>query len=81
LVGVNSDPELETAQAAVAKHRLNWRSWWAGGADGPIPRQWQVASWPTIYVIDARGIIRHQLTNAQNLDRIVENLLRETETN
>lgn len=64
---------------AVAKHNINWRSWWADGIDGPIPRQWQVSSWPTIFVIDAQGILRHQLTSAENLERIIEALVREAE--
>ncbi|GEM_PF-4444131 len=79
MLGVNSDQDRDLVRAAVAKHHLNWRSWWAGGCDGPIPRQWQVTSWPTIYVIDAQGILRHHLTPTQDLDRIIESLLREAE--
>ena len=66
-------------RAAVAKHGINWRSWWAESADGAIPRQWQIESWPTMIVIDAQGIIRHRLTSAQDLERVIETLLRETE--
>ena len=67
------------ARAAVAKHGISWRSWWAEVADGTIPKQWQIESWPTMIVIDAHGIVRHRLTSAQYLDRIIETLLRETE--
>ena len=79
MLGVNSDADRDTVREAVVKHHLNWRSWFAGGSDGPIPRQWQVTSWPTIFVIDAQGVIRHQLTSAQDLDRIIETLVREAE--
>lgn len=66
-------------RAAVAKHGINWRSWWAESPDGAIPRQWNITNWPTIYVIDAQGIVRHYLTSAQDLDRIIETMLREAE--
>ena len=65
----------------VAKQGLNWRSWWADGTDGAIPRQWNVTSWPAFFVIDAQGIVRHQLTTAADLESIIEALVRETEQN
>jgi hypothetical protein len=77
LLGVNSDPERELAREAVARHSLNWRSWWAGGPGGEIPQQWFVTSWPTMYLIDARGIVRHRLTAPHNLERVIEALVRE----
>ncbi len=64
-------------RAVVAKQGLNWRSWWADGADGPIPQEWQVTSWPTIFVLDAQGMVRYRLSSAENLERIIEALLRE----
>ncbi|OJW10543.1 MAG: hypothetical protein BGO49_22745 [Planctomycetales bacterium 71-10] len=60
LVGVNGDAEDDRAkvQEFIAKEGITWRSFWAGGPDGKIPRKWGVRSWPTAYVIDAAGIIR-----------------------
>ena len=63
----------------VAKQKLNWRSWWTEGTDGAIPRQWNVVSWPTFFVIDAQGIVRHQITTGADLEPIIEALVRETE--
>jgi hypothetical protein len=79
LLGVNSDADRDVARAAVAKHNINWRSWWVGGTDSAIARQWQVSGWPTIYVIDAQGIIRYRLTSVGELERAIESLLREME--
>ena len=72
LVGVNSDRDRETACAAVAAHQLNWRSFWAGGEHGPIPLAWNVRRWPTLYVIDHRGIIRWKGHRADGLDEVIE---------
>ncbi|MCI0685159.1 MAG: hypothetical protein L0Y71_23930 [Gemmataceae bacterium] len=66
-------------RAAVAKHRINWRSWWAEGPDGIIPQQWDITGWPTLIVIDAHGIIRHRSGSAEGLDHIIETLVREAE--
>jgi hypothetical protein len=79
LLGVNSDDQREVAQDAVRRHGINWRSWWVGAPDGDIPRAWGVASWPTVFVIDAEGIVRHRLTSFQDLEQIIEPLLRDAE--
>jgi peroxiredoxin len=59
-IGVNSDGDLDTARATVARHQLTWRSFWDGpdGRDGPLARLWAVDGWPTTYLIDPKGIIR-----------------------
>lgn len=60
LVGVNGDAEEDRARVkeAVAQGGIAWRSFWTGGPDGAIPREWGVEHWPTAYVIDADGLIR-----------------------
>ena len=59
LVGVNGDAEEDRAKVkeVIAKEGITWRSFWAGGPDGAIPRQWGVERWPTAYLIDADGTI------------------------
>jgi hypothetical protein len=60
LLGVNTDEDRKAIKAAIVKHDLAWRSWWDGGStDGPIATQWQIATWPTIYILDHKGVIRH----------------------
>jgi len=59
LLGVNSDSTRERAKKVMETEGITWRSWWDGGsADGPIAMQWSVMGWPTLYLIDARGVIR-----------------------
>jgi peroxiredoxin len=75
LVGVNSDPKARLEDA----RRLDpiaWRSFFDGGdAYGPIARQWNVAEWPTIYVLDEDGVIRLRTEDAEQMARKVEELL------
>jgi peroxiredoxin len=75
LVGVNSDsrPQLETA---LRHDRISWRSFFDGGdAFGPIARQWNVTSWPTVYVLDEDGVIRLKTEDHDAVERKVDELL------
>ncbi len=67
LVGVNGDEEGDRAEVkeAVEKEGMTWRSFWAGGPDGVIPRKWGVQGWPTVYIIDGNGIIRDDLVGGK----------------
>jgi hypothetical protein len=61
LVGVNSDKDREALKEVLKKEKITWRSFWNGGSTrGPISRAWKVHGWPTLYVIDAQGVIRHK---------------------
>ena len=79
LIGVNSDEEIEVARKAVEKLEINWRSFWNGekGTFGPIATKWNVASWPTTYLIDAKGIIRYKNLKGEKLDEAIEKLMAE----
>jgi thiol-disulfide isomerase/thioredoxin len=80
LVGVSGDTDRETARKIVAKKNIAWRTWWAGGSSGPIPVRWGVSTWPTLFVIDHHGVIRHANDfNREQLGPIVEKLVTEAE--
>ncbi len=77
LLGVNSDSK-ERVRRAVKKENITWRSWWDGGStDGPIANAWNVKGWPTIYVLDAKGVIRHRDIRDKDLDDAIDTLLKE----
>lgn len=58
LVGVNSDPEFKL-KSMIKKKDVTWKCFFDGGdPQGPIAQKWNVQSWPTIYIIDKKGIIR-----------------------
>jgi len=81
VIGVNGDEDRQSALKAVAKEQIPWRSFWNGdkGSGGPIATAWNVRGWPTTYVIDAEGVIRHKDLYDKTLDEALEKLVRQLE--
>jgi Thioredoxin-like len=81
LIGVNSDQDREKLKKALDDENITWRSFWNGpkGTQGPISGAWHVRGWPTIYVLDGNGIIRHRDVRGEDMDRAVDELLAEME--
>ena len=78
LIGINSDGDLENLKLGLAKNEMTWRNVWEGArppGTGTLSRAWNVNSYPTVYVIDARGVIRAQ--DPSDLDRAVDPLVAE----
>jgi peroxiredoxin len=80
ILGVNSDDDREALKKTVEKEQLTWRSFW-DGRDGPIATAYNVQAWPTIFVLDAKGVIRYTSLGAEKkkLDEAIETLLKELE--
>jgi hypothetical protein len=78
LLGVNADGDREQIRRVVTVKGLNWRSWWDG--DGRIARRWKVSARPTVYVLDAQGMIRYLITRPEDLEPAVDKLLGELES-
>jgi hypothetical protein len=79
LVGVNSDRDRDQLKETLVAEQITWRSWWDGGSvNGPIQTQWQVSIRPTVYVLDASGIIRFRDLKDEALDKAVDRLLAES---
>lgn len=76
LLGINSDRDRERARQFVKDRNVTWRSWWNGGSPaGPISAKYGVQGWPTLYLIDDKGIIRARWIGAppaSELERAVE---------
>ena len=84
LVGVNSDPELAALKKVLEEEKITWRSFWNGkeGTRGPISTEWNVQGWPTLFVIDHKGVIRHKWLGSPGdevLDKAIEKLVEEAE--
>src|SRR5213080_5151766 len=82
IVGVNSDSDRAEIKKVIEKEEITWRSFWNGGStDGPIASKWNVQGWPTIYVLDAKGVIRYKSVGANEkaIDAAIEKLLKEAE--
>jgi hypothetical protein len=81
LIGVNSDVDKDELKKVMEKEHITWRSFWNGpdGPSGPISTKWNVRGWPTIYVVDAKGVIRFKDVRGEAMDRAVDQLLKEAE--
>jgi thiol-disulfide isomerase/thioredoxin len=82
LLGINSDENKDELKKVLAKRGVHWRYWFDGGMrGGPIASAWNIQSWPTIYILDAKGVIRHRGHEelADKLDQLVSQLLKEAD--
>ena len=77
LLGVNGDGDLKGAKKAVERYQIPWRSFWNGedGPGGPIAVAWNVRGWPTTYLIDHEGIIRHKELHGEYIDGPLEKMI------
>ena len=82
LLGVNSDDDKDYYFAEAKANGVSWRSFWNGpkGTSGPISAKWNVSGWPTIYVIDHKGVIRFKNVRDKDMDKAVDQLLAEMES-
>ena len=77
LLGVNSD-SAERYRKAIKENDITWPSFWDGGnTRGPIVTKWAVTGWPTIYVLDAKGVIRYKGVRGEAMDDAVDTLMKE----
>jgi hypothetical protein len=78
LLGINSDGDAEKLKEILAKNDIRWRQAVDGGTSGPLATRWNVNGWPTIYVLDAKGVIRHRDLRDDLLEKAVLKLVEET---
>ena len=76
LIGVNVDNSKEDLKKAQEEKKITWRSFF-DGRGGKISKEWNVAGLPTIYVLDAKGVIRYKGVRDKEMDRAVDELLKE----
>jgi thiol-disulfide isomerase/thioredoxin len=79
LVSISTDAKKETLTDFLKTEKMPWTHWW-NGAEGGIVDEWDVQYYPTIYVLDAQGVIRHRDLRGEQLERAVNDLLKEMET-
>ncbi|HEX3146907.1 MAG TPA: TlpA disulfide reductase family protein [Gemmataceae bacterium] len=80
LISVSVDDEKETLTEFLGKETMPWNHWW-DGAHGPLAKKFRVNAFPTLYLIDAKGVIRKKWTGSPGndvLDKAVEELVDET---
>jgi hypothetical protein len=78
LLGVNSDSDKKALRKHLEDENITWRSWWDEGIAGPITTKWNVVTFPAIYIIDSKGVIRFKNNLPPKvMDRAIDQLLKE----
>ena len=81
LIGINTDGDLDQLKSMLGKQGVTWRNAWEGALPpgaGPLSRAWEVTQYPTMYVLDVRGIIRAR--DPADLDQVVDALVAEAKS-
>jgi thiol-disulfide isomerase/thioredoxin len=57
LVSISADEQKQTLKDFLAETPMPWAHWW-NGDEGGIVEDWNVRFFPSVYVLDAKGVIR-----------------------
>jgi peroxiredoxin len=76
LIGVNAGDSLEKAREVVKTKELNWRSFFDGDSE-EITGQYAIEGFPTVFLIDQDGVIRHRFdgVNPEKLDAALNQMM------
>ena len=75
-VGISADSDEAELRDFVRAQRMAWTHL-LDGPSGPIGTAYEVEGLPTVYVLDANGVIRYRDVRDRDLERAVEKLLAE----
>ncbi len=86
MLGVNGDTDLDKARSVRTKEAMTWRSFQNGGdSESGIAADWNVHGWPTVFAMDAKGVIRFKFEGYGGkwtdnlLDELADQLVQEAE--
>ena len=84
LVGINGDPELTDEVKEIIKDtKITWRSFKDAQKDcPPFSQTWEIEGWPTICLIDHKGIIKQKWTGSpgeDKMDKAIDELVKAAE--
>jgi hypothetical protein len=77
LLGINSDGDAEDVKKILAEQGITWRQAIDDSTTGPLATKWNVNGWPTIYVLDHKGVIRYRDVRDEAMEKAVLALLEE----
>jgi uncharacterized protein (TIGR03067 family) len=79
VVGVNGDVDPKQLRDVIENENITWRSFKnKAGGQRAISEKWNIPGWPTVYLIDQKGIIRNRWTDTvppEVLNREVDDLI------
>jgi thiol-disulfide isomerase/thioredoxin len=79
IVSVSADEEKSDLTEFLSKEAMPWTHWW-DGPKGSVTKMFKIKAFPTMYLIDAKGVIRQKwIGNPGNekIDKAVEELVAE----
>lgn len=81
LLSVSADEDKSTLTDFLANEKMPWSHWW-DGRQGPIAKMFRIQAYPTLYLIDAKGIVRKKFRgkpDEETLEKAVVELVTEAE--
>jgi len=84
LIGVNGDNDDKTLKKQNEAQKITWRSFKdnQGNEQPVISRRWNVLGWPTLYLIDHKGVIREKWIGSpgdKKIDEAIDKLVSDVE--
>jgi thiol-disulfide isomerase/thioredoxin len=80
-ISVSADESKEVLTKFLKDEEMPWVHWFGGENGGPV-KAWNIHAFPTMYVIDAKGVIRGKIIGGgpqseKKLDELIEKLVKE----
>jgi hypothetical protein len=84
LIGINGDEPGEELKKKNKDAEITWRSFQNARGEGKkdIADEWNVQGWPTLYLIDHKGTIRHKWLGSPGdevIDKEIDALVKEAD--
>ena len=76
LIGINTDKPSSFREQAE-KQGVTWRNSIQGSTGGELCRAWGISRFPTLFVLDGKGVIRHVDVYYDELEKAILRLLAE----
>ena len=83
LLGVNLGDDRDVLKRQIKEAGISFRSWWDAlgkrSTSGPIASRFNINVYPTLYILDSRGIIRHKFLGSvskQKLNSVIDPLIK-----
>jgi thiol-disulfide isomerase/thioredoxin len=81
IVSVSADNKQEDLTKFLKTNKMPWTHWF-DGPNGSVGQLWGIRAYPTIYVIDHKGVVRHhQEGGSHAMDAVIEKLVKEADEN
>jgi thiol-disulfide isomerase/thioredoxin len=78
LISISADEQKDTLKKFLEDTPMPWTHWWSGQNAGMV-KEWNIQAFPTLYVLDSKGVIRYKFIGARDkeLEEAVDKLLAE----